>query len=239
MIDLRLIPSRIEAVCGGVTISPSRTRIDVLARALADVPRLVEQDRLVVAGVRRLGLGEDRVQVLAGCLGLRDQPVRRDPPPRGDLGAHARCACPPRRDRRPRARPRRSRRPARTARRAPSRRTRGTRAGGCSSSGSPLRRISSCVASRISSTECAERQVVHLRRPREALEVLAMAEDRGPAIGLVAADALEDARCRSAARARGRGPWRRPRRRTRRSSRSTPTSPPFPPGRRRRESKYA
>ena len=38
-------------------------------------PALVEQDRLVVAGLGRLGLGEDRVQVLAGGLGARDQAV--------------------------------------------------------------------------------------------------------------------------------------------------------------------
>ena len=46
---------------------------DVLARALADQAPVVEEDRLVVARVGALGLGEDRVQVLAGCLRVRDQ----------------------------------------------------------------------------------------------------------------------------------------------------------------------
>jgi hypothetical protein len=37
-----------------------------------------------------------------------------------------------------------------------------------------------------------ERQVVELRRVREPIEVLAVAEDRRPAVGVIAADALED-----------------------------------------------
>ena len=74
-------------MCGGVTISPSRTRKMFSPEPSQTWPGLVEQDRLVVAGVGGLGLGEDRVQVLAGCLRVRDQPVRRDPPPGGDLGA--------------------------------------------------------------------------------------------------------------------------------------------------------
>ena len=45
----------------------------------------------------------------------------------------------------------------------------------------------------------------------------------GPRVGLVAADALEDARCRSGGRARRRGPSRRPSRPARRSSRSSPS----------------
>jgi hypothetical protein len=62
---------------------------DVLARALADEAALVEQDRLLVAGVGRLGLGEDRVEVLPGGLGVRDQPAGADPAPARDLGADA------------------------------------------------------------------------------------------------------------------------------------------------------
>ena len=38
-------------MCGGVRISPVADDEDVLARALADDAALVEQDRLVVAGV--------------------------------------------------------------------------------------------------------------------------------------------------------------------------------------------
>src|SRR4051794_13412963 len=63
--------------------------IDVLSRSLADEAAVVEQDRLVVAGVGALGLGEDRVEVLAGGLGVRDQTRGRDAPPGGDLGADA------------------------------------------------------------------------------------------------------------------------------------------------------
>ena len=46
---------------------------------------------------------------------------------------------------------------------------------------------------------------------------------------VVAADALEDARCRSAGRARRRGPSRRPSRRARRSSRSSRSPAPSAP----------
>ena len=92
---------------------------------------LVEQDRLLVAGVVRFGLGEDRVQVLPRGLGMRDQPVRGDPAPRRDLRLDARAlallaeigAPRPGRDRRPR--------PA-TRRTGPSRRSRGRRSDGCS-----------------------------------------------------------------------------------------------------------
>src|SRR5262249_62260506 len=55
--------------------------VDVLAGALADEAAVVEQDRLVVAGVRALGLGEDRVEVLAGGLGMWDEPRGRDAAP--------------------------------------------------------------------------------------------------------------------------------------------------------------
>ena len=133
MTDLRLIPSRIEERV------PRRHQLaladdeDVLARALADEPVLVEQDRLVEAGLRRLGLRQDRVQVLAGGLRVRDQARRARSAARRRPWRGCRCACPPRRGRRPRARRRSSRRPAPSARTAPSRRSRGRRAGGCSS----------------------------------------------------------------------------------------------------------
>jgi len=55
---------------------------DVLARALAHHARLIEQDRLVEAGLSGIRLGENRVQVLPRSLGVRDQPRGRDPPPR-------------------------------------------------------------------------------------------------------------------------------------------------------------
>ncbi len=85
--DLRLMPSRMLAVWPGVTITPSRDHEHVLAGALADVALVVEQDRLLVAGLDRLDLGQHRVQVLPGGLRVRDQRVRRDAP----VGRHARA----------------------------------------------------------------------------------------------------------------------------------------------------
>ena len=63
--------------------------VEVLARALADVAVCVEQDRLFVAGLQRLHLGQHAVEVLAAGLGVRDQRVGADAPPGGHLGAHA------------------------------------------------------------------------------------------------------------------------------------------------------
>ena len=60
------MPSRIDAVSGGVRMRAVAHEEDVLARALADVALVVEEDRLLVAGLVRLDLREDRVQVLAG-----------------------------------------------------------------------------------------------------------------------------------------------------------------------------
>ena len=85
----RLMPPRIEAVGGGVAITPSLDDEDVLARALADVAvrrRAGSPPRSRPCG---LDLREHRVQVLARGLGQRDQRVGRDAPPRGDLGADA------------------------------------------------------------------------------------------------------------------------------------------------------
>ena len=56
-----------------------------------------------------------------------------------------------------------------------------------------MRRISSWVASRSSSRRVGQVEVVELGRLLEPLEVLAVAEDRRAALGLIAADALEDA----------------------------------------------
>ena len=47
--------------------------VQVLAGALADVAVLVEQDRLVVAGLHRLDLREHAVQVLTRRLRVRDR----------------------------------------------------------------------------------------------------------------------------------------------------------------------
>jgi hypothetical protein len=65
---------------------PLADEIDVLSRPLADEAPLVEQDRLLVAGVGAFGLGKDRVQVLPGRLRVRNQAGRRDPAPGRDLG---------------------------------------------------------------------------------------------------------------------------------------------------------
>ena len=102
MVALTTEWSRSEAICmigssGGVTlvaylVALTRRRdhavadhVDVLAGALADVTVVVEQDRLVVVGLDRLDLREHAVEVLTGSLGVRDQRVGADAPPRGDL----------------------------------------------------------------------------------------------------------------------------------------------------------
>src|SRR5439155_11755579 len=61
--------------------------VDVLAGALADMAVDVEQDRLLVSGLERLDLSEHAVEVLARGLGMRDQRVGTDAPPRGHLRA--------------------------------------------------------------------------------------------------------------------------------------------------------
>ncbi len=63
--------------------------VDVLARALAHEAVGVEQDRLLVAGLVGLDLGQDAVQVLARGLRVRDERVVRDPPPARHLRPHA------------------------------------------------------------------------------------------------------------------------------------------------------
>ena len=125
---------------------------------------------------------------------MRDQ--RRagaDPAPARDLGADARAACPRRRDRRPRARRRSITSTGASLRRGPSRRSRGRRAGGCSRSAGRCGAISSCVASAQLLGRVGQSQVVELGRLGEPIEVVPVAEDRRAALGLVAADALEDA----------------------------------------------
>ena len=134
MIDLRLMPSRMLAVWPRRREHAVLDDEDVLAGALADVALVVEQDRLLVAGALGLDLRQHRVEVLAAGLRVRDQRLRRYPPPRRDLRPHAvalglvaEVGAPlPAGDRRrgsgcPRDR-------------APSVRSRGRRAAGCSSS---------------------------------------------------------------------------------------------------------
>jgi hypothetical protein len=53
---------------------------DVLARALADVTLVVEQERLLVAGLQRLDLRQHGVEVLPRRLRMGDQRVGRDAP---------------------------------------------------------------------------------------------------------------------------------------------------------------
>ena len=87
--DRAVMPSRIEALDGGVQIAAVAHHEHVLAGALRHVAVLVEQDRLVVSGLRALDLGEDRVEVLAAGLRLRDEAVGRHAPPGRDLAADA------------------------------------------------------------------------------------------------------------------------------------------------------
>ena len=64
-------------------------REDVLAGALGDQPVGRQHDRLVVATLQRLHLGERRVDVVARRLRRRRHRVVIVPCPRGDLHAHA------------------------------------------------------------------------------------------------------------------------------------------------------
>jgi hypothetical protein len=74
---------------------------EVLARALADHSALVEEDALLVAGLVGLDLGQHGVEVLPRGLRGRDERVRGDAPPRGDLRRARRWPCPHRRGRSP------------------------------------------------------------------------------------------------------------------------------------------
>ena len=83
------MPSRIELCCPGRRDLALAHDVDVLARALAHVAVVVEQDRLFVTGLHRLDLREHVVEVLAARLRVRDQRVGADAPPRGGHRAHA------------------------------------------------------------------------------------------------------------------------------------------------------
>ena len=90
MTESWVMPSSAPAESGGVTSTPFVHDEDVLAGALAHEALGVEQDRLVVAGLQRLDLGERRVDVDAGASSTRGGidvvVVAR---PRRDLHAHA------------------------------------------------------------------------------------------------------------------------------------------------------
>src|SRR3990170_7058216 len=62
---------------------------DVLPGSVGDLARLVQQDRLFVAGLQGLDLGENAVEVLPGGLRRRRERVLRVPAPARDLDADA------------------------------------------------------------------------------------------------------------------------------------------------------
>ena len=177
-------------MCGGDDLALADDE-DVLARALADVARLVEQDRLVVAGLRRLLLGEDRVQVLARGLGVRDQAVGRDPAPGGDLGADAVLLAllaevgAPGPDGDHHLDRRALRVEAHLAVAAE-----GERADVAAAQPVAADQLVGRLADLLG--RVGQREVVELGRLGEPVQVLPVPEDRRAALGLVAADALED-----------------------------------------------
>ena len=140
MIDLRLMPSRMPAVCGGVRMTAVAHDEDVLAGALAHEAAAVEQDRLLVAGLDGLDLGQDAVEVLPGGLGVRDQRVRGDAPPARHLGADAARGRVRAEVGAPRPHGDRHARPRSRAGSGPSGRSRGRRSGGCSTRAARWRR---------------------------------------------------------------------------------------------------
>ena len=187
-----MIPSRIAEVWPGVSRVPSRTMKTFSPGALRDAAVLVEEDRLVVAGVGRLGLGEDRVQVLARGLGVRDQAVAGDRPPGGDLGpdpvllavlAEVGAPRPDGDDHLDRGALRVEAHLAVAAERE-----RADVAGAQPVAADQLVGRGPQLLGGVGKLE-----VVEPGRLLEPVEVLAVAEDGRPALGLVAADALEDA----------------------------------------------
>src|SRR3954467_6602233 len=166
---------------------------DVLARALADLALVVEEDGLLVAGLVRLDLREHRVEVLAGGLRVRDQRVRADPPPRGDLRPDAvalalvaEVGAPlPAGDRHVDRRVERE-----EAHRAVAAvGDRADVAGAHAVAGDEVERGLADLRPVV-----RHRHVVELGRLEQAVDVVEVAEDRRPDLGVVAADALEDAR---------------------------------------------
>src|SRR5215208_4875294 len=152
----------------------------------------VEQDRLLVAGLRRLGLGEDRVEVLAGRLRVRDRTFGGQPPPRGDLGADpvALSLLPEVGTPGPHGDDHLDRRAGRVEAHlavSAERERPDVAAAQAVSANQLVHRISQLFG------RVGELHVVELRRLLEALEVLAVPEDGRAPLRLVGADALEDA----------------------------------------------
>ena len=165
---------------------------EVLARSLAHVAVRVEQDRLLVAGLVRLDLRQHRVEVLAAGLGVRDQPVGPDPPPRGDLGADAVLLA----------------RLAQVGRPFPDgdrdvdlgvEREQAHRAVAAEGDRADVALAHPVAGDRLQLrggdllAREGDRHVVELGRLEQAVGVLGVAEDRRPDLGVVTADALEDA----------------------------------------------
>ena len=181
-------------------------------------PWRVEQDRLLVAGLRRLDLGQHAVQVLARGLGVRDQRVVRDPPPardlRADAGALALLAevgAP-----RPRGDRHLDRRVERVEAHLPVAAER--RSGGCSTRAARWR--DQLVRGRAQLLErVGDRHVVQLGRLEQPVEVVVVAEDRRCPAASRRRGSPRTPRSRSAARASVRGPSRPPRRRALRCAR--------------------
>ncbi len=179
-------------MCGGVQIDAVADDEDVLAGALGDEAVLVEQDRLVIAGVGRLGLGQDRVEVLAGGLGVRDQAVAGDRPPGGDLGADSVLGAllaevdPPREGGDDDVDRRVGRVEPEVAVAAVGERPDVAGAEGAATD-QLVRRLADLLGG------VGKLEVVELGRLLQPGEVLAVAEDGRASLGLIAADALEDA----------------------------------------------
>src|SRR5215213_6416427 len=166
---------------------------DVLAGAVRHVALGGEQDRLVVAGAVRLGDGEHRVEVDAGRLGDVRYDVRADPLPGGDLGADPVAEAILAEVRAPRP--------------AHDHALHGVLAGGDAelavAEEADRAQVALGKAVRLDELEAGRAEVLERERQRhreqarrvlQAPEVVRQAEDRRALVGLVAADALEDAR---------------------------------------------
>ena len=166
---------------------------DVLAGALGDQAVRGEHDRLVVAGLQRLDLGERAVDVVADGLRGRRHRVVVVAGPRRDLHPHALRRPRRRRGTRPTASRRSPRRPCTAACSGPSRRSRSTRSGARSSPADRWTRPSPW-SPRPARRPCTGSPCPRMSRAAEqALDVLGQAEHGRALRGLVGADALEHA----------------------------------------------
>src|SRR4051794_15269694 len=165
----------------------------VLAGALGDVPVRVEEDRLLVAGLVGLDLGEHGVEVLARRLGGGDHDVVGQPAPRGDAGAHAALLA----------------LVAEVGAPFPDgdadldravERVQAHRPGAAEDDRADVALLQPRALDRLVGggadllARVGDVHEVHPGRAEQPLDVVLVAEDRGPARGLVGADALEDAR---------------------------------------------